>query len=128
MLKLIGVATEKHHVPAEFVKSIVAAESAFNSEALSPKGAMGLMQLMPATAREYGANASIPAQNVDAGTRYLRVLMNRYHRFGTESLPRVIAAYNAGPGSVDRYKGVPPFDETRNYVVRVLGYLRQFRG
>ena len=84
------------------------------------------MQLMPETAREYGADPSIPEQNVDAGTHYLRVLMDKYRRFGN-SLPRVIAAYNAGPGMVDRYHGVPPFRETRRYVVRVLHFLRHFQ-
>jgi soluble lytic murein transglycosylase-like protein len=123
---LIRGAAKKHGVPAAFVKSIVAAESNFNCAAISSKGAIGLMQLMPDTAREYGADPSIPEQNVDAGTHYLRVLMNRYHRYGN-SLPRVIAAYNAGPGMVDRYHGVPPFRETRRYVVRVLRFMRRFQ-
>jgi soluble lytic murein transglycosylase-like protein len=123
---LILGAAEKHRVPAAFVKSIMAAESNFNCDAISPKGAIGLMQLMPKTAKDYGADASIPEQNVDAGTRYLRVLMDKYGRYGN-SLPRVIAAYNAGPGMVDRYHGVPPFRETRRYVVRVLQFLRRFQ-
>ena len=128
VLSLIHVSAAKHKVPAEFVSSIVAAESNFNSEALSPKGAVGLMQLMPATAKQYGANPGIPDQNVDAGTHYLRVLMDRYERYGDKSLPRVIAAYNAGPGNVDKYRGIPPFRETRGYVGRVLGFLRHFGG
>jgi soluble lytic murein transglycosylase-like protein len=123
---LIRGAAKKHGVPAAFVKSIVAAESNFNCAAISSKGAIGLMQLMPETAREYGADPSIPEQNVDAGTHYLRVLMDKYHRYGN-SLPRVIAAYNAGPGAVDRYHGVPPFRETRRYVVRVLRFMRRFQ-
>ena len=123
---LIRGASEKHRVPAAFIKSIVAAESNFNCDVISAKGAIGLMQLMPETAREYGADPSIPEQNVDAGTHYLRVLMDKYHRYGN-SLPRVIAAYNAGPGMVDRYHGVPPFRETRRYVVRVLRFLRRFQ-
>jgi soluble lytic murein transglycosylase-like protein len=122
---LIRGAAQKHRVPAVFVKSIVAAESNFNCDAISSKGAIGLMQLMPETAKEYGADPSIPEQNVDAGTHYLRVLMDKYHRYGN-SLPRVIAAYNAGPAMVDRYHGVPPFRETRRYVVRVLRFLRHF--
>jgi soluble lytic murein transglycosylase-like protein len=125
ILELIAAAARKHNVSAAFVKSIMAAESGFNSEALSPKGAVGLMQLMPATAKQYGANPGLPDQNVDAGTHYLRVLMDRYRRF-RNPLPRVIAAYNAGPGMVDRYRGVPPFQETRRYVVRVLGFLHTF--
>jgi hypothetical protein len=127
VFRLIGVSAAKHNVSPAFVSSIVAAESGFNSEALSPKGAIGLMQLMPATAKEYGANANMPDQNIDAGTHYLRVLMNRYQRF-QNPLPRVIAAYNAGPGMVDKYRGIPPFHETRQYVVRVLGFLRHFGG
>jgi len=83
------------------------------------------MHLMPRTAMEYGADARIPEQNIDAGTRYLRVLMDKYgiHR---NSLQRVIAAYNARPRTVDRYRGVPPFSATRVYVARVLSYLRRF--
>jgi soluble lytic murein transglycosylase-like protein len=122
---LIRSAAEKHRVPAAFIRSIIAAESNFKCDAISPKGAIGLMQLMPSTAMEYGADPSIPEQNVDAGTRYLRVLMDKYSRH-RNSLKRVIAAYNAGPGAVDRYRGVPPFRETRGYVVRVLSYLRRF--
>jgi soluble lytic murein transglycosylase-like protein len=122
---LIFAAAKKHRVPAAFVKSIVAAESNFNCDAISPKGAIGLMQLMPETAEEYGADPRIPEQNVDAGTHYLRVLMDRYGR-RSNSLKRVIAAYNAGPGTVDRYGGVPPFRETRDYVVRVLSFLRRY--
>jgi hypothetical protein len=123
---LIRGAAEKHRVPAAFVKSIVAAESNFDCDVISSKGAIGLMQLMPETARRYGADPNIPEQNVDAGTHYLRFLMDKYHRYGN-SLPRVIAAYNAGPAMVDRYHGVPPFRETRRYVVRVLCFLRHFQ-
>ena len=119
----IQAAAKKHQVPAAFVKSIVAAESAFNANAVSPKGAIGLMQLMPETARQYGADPSVPEQNVDAGTHYLRTLLDRYHG----ALKSTIAAYNAGPGAVDHYRGVPPFRETRGYVVRVLGFLKQFQ-
>jgi soluble lytic murein transglycosylase-like protein len=130
VLKLVHISADKHRVPAEFVNSIIAAESNFNSEAVSPKGAIGLMQLMPATAKQYGADPRIPGQNVDAGTHYLRVLMDRYgshNKQPGDSLKRVIAAYNAGPGMVDRYRGVPPFRETRGYVVRVLGFLQHAR-
>jgi soluble lytic murein transglycosylase-like protein len=83
------------------------------------------MQLMPATAEEYGADPNIPEQNIDAGTHYLRVLMDKYSKH-PNSLKRVIAAYNAGPGSVDHYRGVPPFRETRAYVGRVLSLLRRY--
>ena len=123
---LIRAAALKHRVPAAFVKSIIAAESNFNCDAVSRKGAIGLMQLMPATAEQFGADATIPEQNVDAGTRYLRVLIDKYHGY-RNWLRRVIAAYNAGPAVVDRYHGVPPYRETRTYVARVLAFLKQFQ-
>jgi soluble lytic murein transglycosylase-like protein len=123
---IIRAAAEKHGVPAAFVKSIVAAESNFDPTVVSPKGAVGLMQLMPQTAQQYGADPKVPEQNVDAGTRYLKYLIAKY-RGSKNWLRRVIAAYNAGPAVVDRYRGVPPFKETRTYVTRVLGYLRQFQ-
>jgi soluble lytic murein transglycosylase-like protein len=123
---MIHAAALKHNVPAAFVKSIMAAESNFNPGAISGKGAIGLMQLMPETAQQYGVDPNIPAQNVDGGAHYLRVLMNRYHK-SRNWLSRVIAAYNAGPGVVDRYRGVPPYRETRAYVGRVLGFLRRFQ-
>lgn len=127
LMKLIHAAALRHNVPPAFVKSIVAAESNFDPNALSAKGAIGPMQLMPETAEEYGADPTVPAENIDAGTHYLRVLMDRYHR-GRSSLKRVIAAYNAGPAMVDRYRGIPPFRETRQYVARVLSFMRQFEG
>ena len=108
------------------VKSIMAAESAFNPDAVSPKGALGLMQVMPATAQQFGLDASVPEQNVDAGTRYLRFLIDKYQRY-RNWLRRVIAAYNAGPAAVDKYRGVPPYPETRVYVARVLAFLKVFR-
>jgi soluble lytic murein transglycosylase-like protein len=116
---------EKYRVPAEFVKSIVAAESNFNSEAVSSKGAIGLMQLMPETARAWGGDPTIPKQNIEAGTRYLGFLINHYRK-SRKPLTCAIAAYNAGPAAVDRYHGVPPFPETRGYVARVLSFLRRF--
>jgi hypothetical protein len=123
--ELIQKAARKNGVSAAFVKSVVAAESNFNAGAVSPKGAIGLMQLMPETARQFGADPSNPQQNIDAGTRYLKVLMNRYRK-SRSPLARAIAAYNAGPGVVDRYRGIPPYRETRAYVGRVMGFLRQF--
>ena len=84
------------------------------------------MQLMPATAQLFGADPAVPAQNVDAGTHYLRILLAKYHKY-RDGLRRVIAAYNAGPAAVDHYRGVPPYPETRTYVARVLYYLRLFR-
>lgn len=122
---LIRAAALKHRVPAAFVKSIVAAESNFDCDAVSPKGAIGLMQLMPATAQQFGADPNIPEQNVDAGAHYLRFLIDKYHQY-RNWMKRVIAAYNAGPAAVDRFHGVPPYRETRVYVARVLNFLKQF--
>jgi soluble lytic murein transglycosylase-like protein len=123
---LIRAAARKHRVSAAFITSIVAAESNFDPGATSPKGAVGLMQLMPATAQRFGADPAVPEQNVDAGTHYLRVLLDRYRRY-RNCMTRVIAAYNAGPGVVDRYHGVPPYHETRIYVARVLAFMKKFQ-
>ena len=115
----------KHRLPAAMVQSIIAAESGFKAGALSGKGAVGLMQIMPATAAMFGLDASDPEQNVDAGARYLRFLVDRYRKY-RDWPRRVIAAYNAGPAAVDRYKGVPPYPETQSYVARVLLLIKQF--
>jgi soluble lytic murein transglycosylase-like protein len=117
--ELVTAAAKRNGLPPEFVKSVVAAESAFRAGAISPKGAVGLMQLMPATAREYGANPTDPRQNVEAGTRYLRDLLVKYQHDDHQVI-RALAAYNAGPGAVDRYHGVPPYQETLAYITRVL--------
>ncbi len=96
--------------------SVVAVESGYRSDARSRKGAIGLMQLMPATARAYGADPADPKQNVEAGTRYLRDLLVKYDG----RVSHALAAYNAGPGAVDRYHGVPPYRETLDYIARVI--------
>jgi soluble lytic murein transglycosylase-like protein len=123
---LIASASRKHGVPTALVKSIVATESNFRSDAVSSRGSIGLMQLLPSTARQYGADATDPEQNIDAGTRYLRFLIERY-RHSSSPLKNVIAAYNAGFGAVDRYQGVPPFRETQGYVNRVLALMNQYQ-
>jgi soluble lytic murein transglycosylase-like protein len=126
--QVVRAVSKKRGISESFIKSIIAAESGFHPEALSPRGAIGLMQLMPATAREYGAtNPHLPEQNIDAGTSYLSWLMVRYRK-RKDQMVRTIAAYNAGPGMVDRYHGVPPFRETRDYVVRVMRYFNQYEG
>jgi soluble lytic murein transglycosylase-like protein len=104
-------------VRAELVRAVVQVESGFNPSARSPKGAMGLMQLMPATARQYGVkNAFNPAENVRAGVAYLRELLDRYQN--NEEL--ALAAYNAGPGAVDKHgQSVPPYRETQSYVSQI---------
>jgi soluble lytic murein transglycosylase-like protein len=125
--EVIRAAAMKHGIQPSFVKSIIRAESGFDQEALSSKGAIGLMQLMPETAEEYGVDPKDAAQNIDGGAHYLSWLLARYSRH-KDQLPRAIAAYNAGPGNVDKYKGIPPFSETRTYVKRVLGYFRSYEG
>ena len=104
-------------VRSDLVRAVMQVESAFNPNAISPKGAMGLMQLMPATMRQYGVrNAFNPSENVRAGVAYLRDLLDRYSN--NEEL--ALAAYNAGPGAVDKHgQAVPPYRETRNYVAKI---------
>ncbi|MHB8348442.1 MAG: lytic transglycosylase domain-containing protein [Acidiferrobacterales bacterium] len=111
------------HVSVALVKAVVHAESGFNPGAVSPKGASGLMQLMPATAERYGVrNVFNPAQNVGAGVRYLRDLLVEFD--GNHRL--ALAAYNAGASAVLRYRGVPPFNETQTYVRRVMHYRNRY--
>jgi soluble lytic murein transglycosylase-like protein len=117
--ELVTAAAVRNGLPPEFVHSVVSAESAYRSNAVSRKGAIGLMQLMPATASEYGADPTDPSQNVEAGTRYLRDLLLKYQN-SDHQVSRALAAYNAGPGAVDRHHGVPPYRETLAYVGRVL--------
>jgi soluble lytic murein transglycosylase-like protein len=110
-------------VEPALVKAVIAAESAFDSEAVSRMGAIGLMQLMPDTAAELGVEDPMnPVQNIEGGTRYLREMLDRYG-----DMRRALAAYNAGPDAVDRYQGVPPYRETRVYVSRVLDFYRGYR-
>ena len=122
--ELVTAAANRHGLPADFVRSVVAAESGFRANAVSSKGAIGLMQLMPATAREYGADPHDLQQNVEAGTQYLRDLLWKY-RNDKNQVSRALAAYNAGPGAVDRYHGIPPYRETLAYVERVLRKYQQ---
>lgn len=121
---MIVEAARAHGVPPALVKAVIASESSFNPRAVSAKGAQGLMQLMPATARSLGVEQPLHVeQNLDGGVRYLRSLIDRYGDWS-----RAIAAYNAGPRAVDRYGGIPPYAETREYVDRVLTYYRRYHG
>ena len=120
--RLILRSARNHRVEPALVKAVIAAESNFKPTAVSRVGAQGLMQLMPRTARELGVrNPFHPGENVEGGTRYLRDMLDRYG-----DLNRALAAYNAGPQAVDRYRGVPPYPETLDYVSRVLTYYRGY--
>jgi len=121
---LITSASKKHRVAFPLVKAVIKAESDFNPKAVSRKGAKGLMQIMPQNYRHLNiTNPFNPRENIMGGTRYLRYLLDRFD--GKISLS--LAAYNAGPEAVERYQGIPPYKETRNYVKKVLRYYRHFK-
>lgn len=120
MQELVTDAALRYGLPPELVHGVAQAESAYHASVVSPKGAMGIMQLMPETARRFDADPMNPVQNIDAGTRLLRELLLRYE--GMENgVRRALAAYNAGEGAVARYGGVPPYRETQGYVEKVIG-------
>ncbi len=115
--EVVASASAAYHLDPDLVNSVIHAESGFNVRAVSPKGARGLMQLMPSTASQLGVSDSFdPEANVAGGSRYLRELLERYNF----DLVKALAAYNAGPERVEQYQGVPPFRETHNYVARIV--------
>jgi soluble lytic murein transglycosylase-like protein len=113
---MVREAARRSGLPPEFVESVAMVESGFRPDAVSPKGALGVMQLMPGTARTMGADPHDTAQNIDAGTRLLRDLLLKYDG----DVVKALAAYNAGEGAVDKYQGMPPYNETRWYVKKVI--------
>ncbi len=120
---LVNDASAENGVPPGLVRAVLMAESAGDPSAVSMAGAQGLMQLMPATSADCGiVNPFDATQNVSCGTSYLKQLLDRYHGDATLA----VAAYNAGPGAVDRYHGVPPYAETRAYVARVISAYRSY--
>jgi soluble lytic murein transglycosylase-like protein len=122
---IIKKAAEKHHIDQELVHVVIRAESNYDAFAISSAGAMGLMQLMPATARQYGVNNVFdPAQNIEGGVRYLSDLVRLYK--GQKDQTRlVLAAYNAGQEAVRKYKGIPPYPETKNYIAGIMKAYRK---
>ncbi len=117
-------AAGKYALPPAFVESVAKVESALKTNAISPKGAIGVMQLMPGTAKALAADPNDPEQNIDAGTRLLRQLLIKYNG----DVAKALAAYNAGSGAVDKYDGVPPYQETQDYVGKVIQNYKQSGG
>lgn len=122
--ELVSRAAEQHGLPPELVHAVARSESAYRQDAISHKGAIGLMQLMPGTAASLNADPYDPEQNVEAGTRYLRQLLLQYKDY-PDQVKRALAAYNAGPGAVQKYNGIPPYRETQLYVHKVVERYRQ---
>lgn len=120
--ELVETIAAQHNLPPQLIHAVIKVESNYNSTAISPKGALGLMQLIPATARRFGvAHAFDPVENIQGGARYLKYLVDLYDG----NYPLVLAAYNAGEAAVAKYNGIPPYPETQNYVILVKNHLEK---
>jgi soluble lytic murein transglycosylase-like protein len=120
---IIATMAQRYRVDQSLVKAVIRAESSYQPNAVSPKGACGLMQLMPATAARHGVrNIHEPTENIRGGVEHLRMLLDRYDN----NVVLALAAYNAGAGAVDRHRGIPPYRETQDYVHRVLRFRQQY--
>ncbi|WP_157109796.1 lytic transglycosylase domain-containing protein [Thermanaeromonas toyohensis] len=121
--KLLEEVARQYQLPLNLLQGVVKAESNFNPQAVSPSGALGLMQLMPETARALGVkNPFDPRENLEAGARYLRQMLDLFQG----NIDLALAAYNAGPGTVQRYGGIPPYRETQEYIKKVKGIAQGF--
>ncbi len=120
----IQMTCKSYGIDCNLVKAVIRAESGYNARAVSPKGAMGLMQLMPGTSRDMGvSNPFDPGQNIEGGVKYLRMMMDRFRN----NLHLALAAYNAGPEAVDKYGGIPPYNETQVYVRTVMDLYKRIK-